>query len=148
MYTELLIPEEVSEIYDKINGNDNVLQLDEFSDFLKDYQKVEISNDKLREMIKDFEKETEDLPDHELTIGLYGFAQYIRSADIIDQDIFLKHQDSLKQLFLQTVTLDLKIFSSCKIKKSPYGIRTYDRLRQRFKTLSVTPQQFECMEYY
>ena len=98
MYTELLIPEEVSEIYDKINGNDNVLQLDEFSDFLKDYQKVEISNDKLREMIKDFEKETEDLPDHELTIGLYGFAQYIRSADIIDQDIFLKHQDSLKQL--------------------------------------------------
>ena len=96
MYTELLIPQEVKELYDQIAGEDKTLQLHEFRDFLEKFQfEGKIGNEKLREMIKDYEKTAaeEHISDEDLAIGLYGFAQYIRSANVIQESKYLEYQD-------------------------------------------------------
>ena len=95
MYTELLIPQEVKELYDKIAGEDKTLQLHEFRDFLERYQlEGKIENDRLREMVKTFEKNAqEDIADEDFAIGLYGFAQYIRSAHVIEEEKYREYQE-------------------------------------------------------
>ena len=57
MYAELLIPKEFEELYLKIAGADQQLQLHEFRDFLRDYQKeTHYSDEQIKQMILDYEK--------------------------------------------------------------------------------------------
>jgi hypothetical protein len=88
MYTELLIPKEVNELYEAIAGEDKIIQFHEFQRFLETHQfENHICDETIREMIKEFEKTVDDnISNDDLTIGLYGFAQYIRSTHVISQD--------------------------------------------------------------
>jgi len=57
MYAELLIPKEFEELYFKIAGDDKQLQLHEFKDFLRDFQKEKHhSDEQLQKMILEYEK--------------------------------------------------------------------------------------------
>ena len=57
MYAELLIPKEFEELYLEIAGDDKQLQLHEFRDFLRDYQKeTHYSDEQIKQMILDYEK--------------------------------------------------------------------------------------------
>merc|ERR1711953_957581 len=90
MYAELLIPKEFEELYLKIAGDDKQLQLHEFRDFLRDYQKeTHHSDEQIKQMILDYEKTDPDSTTDidQLKIGLYGFATYLRqSAQVIDPE--------------------------------------------------------------
>jgi len=56
LYEELLIPNEVRNLYYKIAGEDETLQLYEFRDFLGKYQHYKnLTADKLKEMVMVFE---------------------------------------------------------------------------------------------
>ncbi|CAG5108719.1 Oidioi.mRNA.OKI2018_I69.chr1.g3922.t2.cds [Oikopleura dioica] len=96
LYEELLIPNEVRNLYYQIAGEDETLQLCEFREFLEKYQfHKNLTDEKLKEMVRVFEPTATEsnLEDPNFEIGLYGFAMYIRSAKVIDDSSYEKMQD-------------------------------------------------------
>ena len=75
MYAELLIPKEFEELYLEIAGDDKQLQLHEFRDFLRDYQKeTHYSDEQIKQMILDYEKtDLDSTTDIGMRLSLYAY---------------------------------------------------------------------------
>jgi len=68
-------------------GEDQLLQLHEFREFLEETQKEwDISEEELKSIAQECKKWDDDLPtDEDLTMGVYGFAEYLRSyASVVE----------------------------------------------------------------
>ena len=63
LYEELLIPNEVRNLYKQIAGEDEALQLHEFREFLEKYQyHTNLTDEKLKMMVRVFEPTGKDEP--------------------------------------------------------------------------------------